>query len=149
MRRIFFGSPSGSIKTAATTGIPDSTEPSLPVRQIRLALASWPLGHTLVQGEKVRFGGCSPCCGCPGAAPFGWLGGGLGVVAFGCCAFGAVGCCARPFAEKLTADIAAMANGTAVFTAATIMSRCFMMGCPPLAYHEPAGIHHAPWPLAS
>src|SRR5262249_29486595 len=66
-RRIFFVSPSASISTAATTGWPVSTAPSLPVRQTRLALASWPwpFGHTLVHAEKLSFG-CSPCacCGC-------------------------------------------------------------------------------------
>ncbi len=37
-RRIFFGSPSGSISTAATTGMPVSRRASLPVKQTCLAL---------------------------------------------------------------------------------------------------------------
>jgi hypothetical protein len=39
-RSTFLGSFSGSISTAATTGMPDSTLPSLPVKQTCLALAS-------------------------------------------------------------------------------------------------------------
>ena len=51
-RRIFLGSFSGSIRTAATTGCPDSTRPSLPVKQTCLGLlGSWPLRQNLVQGE--------------------------------------------------------------------------------------------------
>jgi hypothetical protein len=49
-RRIFFGSPSGSMMTAAMTGWPDSMRPSLPVKQTCLAPASWPLRQNLVQG---------------------------------------------------------------------------------------------------
>src|SRR5262250_3354520 len=74
-RSTFFGSFSGSISTAATAGIPDSTRPSLPVKQICkifMALASSPFclalasppRQNLVHGEKVSCG-CSACaCGC-------------------------------------------------------------------------------------
>src|SRR4029453_15580730 len=59
-RKILFGSPSGSISTAATTGMPDSTRPSLPVKQTCLALASCPFRQNLVHGEKMSCG-CSAC----------------------------------------------------------------------------------------
>src|SRR5437588_13047464 len=62
-RSTFFGSFSGSINTAATTGMPDSTRPSLPVKQTCLALASWPFRQNLVQGEKMSCG-CSAAGGC-------------------------------------------------------------------------------------
>ena len=66
-RSTFFGSFSGSISTAATTGMPDSTRPSLPVKQTCLALASWPFRQNFVHGEKISCG-CSACaCGCCGA----------------------------------------------------------------------------------
>src|SRR5262245_9771869 len=55
-RRIFLGSFSGSIRTAATIGMPDSARPSLPVKQICLAFASWPLRQNLVQLEKISSG---------------------------------------------------------------------------------------------
>src|SRR5215208_5619992 len=76
-RRIFFGSFSGSINTAATTGMPDSTRPSLPVKQTCLALASWPLRQNLVQGEKMSCG-CSLAGGCCSG-----VGAGAGAGAFG------------------------------------------------------------------
>src|SRR5437764_10215096 len=93
-RNTFFGSPSGSISTAATTGIPDSTRPSLPVKQTCLALASWPLRQNLVHGEKISCG-CSPVaggCACGGGvsaafgAAFGLAFGGDGAGAGGVCA---------------------------------------------------------------
>src|SRR2546423_14244830 len=76
-RSTFFGSFSGSINTAATTGMPDSTRPSFPVKQTCLALASWPFRQNLVQGEKTSCG-CSDCaCGCCacGAASAGFCAG--------------------------------------------------------------------------
>src|SRR5215204_5993549 len=90
-RSTFLGSPSGSIKTAATTGMPDSTRPSLPVKQTCLALASWPLRQNLVQGEKMSCG-CSPAGGCCSE-----VGAGAGAGAFGAAlpfgaAFGAGAC---------------------------------------------------------
>src|ERR1700687_2049250 len=90
-RRIFFGSPSGSIRTAATTGMPDSMRASLPVQQTCLALGSlfWPLRQNLVHGEKINWTCCSACpcagacccasgAGAAGAAGFaaGFFGGG-------------------------------------------------------------------------
>src|SRR5262250_3478269 len=63
-RSTFFGSFSGSIRTAETTGMPDSTRPSLPVKQTCLALASWPLRQNLVQGEKTSCGSAPCCAGC-------------------------------------------------------------------------------------
>src|SRR6516164_8135298 len=90
-RSTFFGSFSGSINTAATTGIPDSTRPSLPVKQTCLALASWPLRQNLVQGEKTSCGSdpAGACaCGAGGSAALG--------AAFGAgLAFGAGGDCAN------------------------------------------------------
>src|SRR5882672_1384054 len=83
-RSVLRGSPSGSISTAATTGSPVSTAPSRPVRQTALAFASWPFGHTFVQGEKLSLG-CSPCGCCGASPPFGWV---FGTGALGC-AFGA------------------------------------------------------------
>src|SRR6267142_729149 len=64
-RSIFLGSPSGSISTAATTGIPDSTRPSLPVKQTCLAPCSCPFRQNFVQGEKISCGS-APCCSCGG-----------------------------------------------------------------------------------
>src|SRR5262249_1209174 len=55
-RRIFLGSFSGSIRTAATIGMPDSARPSLPVKQTCLAFASWPLRQNLAQLEKISSG---------------------------------------------------------------------------------------------
>ena len=49
-RKIFFGSPSGSMMTAAITGWPDSMRPSLPVKQTCFALASWPFRQNFVHG---------------------------------------------------------------------------------------------------
>src|ERR1700745_2042792 len=87
-RRIFLGSPSGSISTAATTGMPDSTRPSLPVKQTCLALASCPFRQNLVHGEKMSCG-CSACaCGCCGACGAGVSAGFCAGAAFGA-AFGA------------------------------------------------------------
>src|SRR6516162_9861980 len=87
-RSTFFGSFSGSINTAATTGIPDSTRPSLPVKQTCLAFASWPFRQNLVQGEKMSCG-CSGCaCGTGASAGF-CAGAALGA-AFGA-ALGAAG----------------------------------------------------------
>src|ERR1700745_1772983 len=92
-RSTFFESFSGSISTAATTGIPDSARPSLPVKQIRkifMALASSPFclalasppRQTLVHGEKVSCGcsacACGCCCACGGAAFGAALGAALG-----------------------------------------------------------------------
>src|SRR5215208_7806106 len=77
-RRIFFGSFSGSINTAATTGMPDSTRPSLPVKQTCLAFASCPFRQNLVHGEKISWG-CSAAGGCCSAG----AGAGAGA-AFGC-----------------------------------------------------------------
>src|SRR5271155_5971319 len=80
-RKTFFASPSGSISTAATTGIPDSMRASLPVKQTCLGLlASCPLRQNLVHGEKINCGcvcslACPSCCGAGG----------------GCCASGAGG----------------------------------------------------------
>src|SRR5262245_46920089 len=96
-RRILRVSPSGSISTAATTGWPVSTRPSLPVKQTCLALASCPLRQNLVQGENTSCG-CSPCCCCCaggaacacGVGAGGALGCALGA-AFGGGAFGAEG----------------------------------------------------------
>src|ERR671922_60129 len=94
MRSTFLGSPSGSISTAATTGIPDSTRPSLPVKQTCLALASWPFRQNLVQGDQTSCG-CSPpdcCCAAGGAAeaePDGAAG--LGAAFGAALAFGAGG----------------------------------------------------------
>src|SRR5262249_48072270 len=88
-RRTFLGSFSGSISTAATTGMPDSTRPSFPVKQTCFALASCPFRQNFVHGEKMSCG-CSPCagacvCACaPGAS--GFCAG--GVAAFGAAAFG-------------------------------------------------------------
>src|SRR5438874_10004973 len=61
-RSIFFGSFSGSIRTAATTGIPDSARPSFPVKQTCLASACCPFRQNFVHGEKMSWG-CSPPCG--------------------------------------------------------------------------------------
>ena len=58
-RNTFFGSFSGSIRTAATTGIPDSTRPSLPVKQTNLASASWPFRQNFVHGVKMEAWGRS------------------------------------------------------------------------------------------
>src|SRR2546430_15321319 len=90
-RSTFFGSFSGSISTAATTGIPDSTRPSFPVKQTCLALASWPFRQNLVQGEKTSCG-CSDCaCGCAcGAASAGFCAGAAFGAALGA-ALGAAG----------------------------------------------------------
>src|SRR5215213_10167662 len=77
-RRIFFGSFSGSINPAATTGMPDSTRPSLPVKQTCLAFASCPFRQNLVHGEKISWG-CSAAGGCCSAG----AGAGAGA-AFGC-----------------------------------------------------------------
>src|SRR3982074_1336523 len=91
-RSTFFGSLSGSINTAATTGMPDSTRPSLPVKQTCLALASWPFRQNLVQGEKMSCG-CSPA----GACACGWAPGAPGAsagpfgTAFGAALGGALG----------------------------------------------------------
>ena len=52
-RSTFFGSFSGSINTAATTGVPDSTRPSFPVKQTCLASASLPFKQNFVHGEKI------------------------------------------------------------------------------------------------
>ena len=72
-RRILRGSPSGSISTAATTGWPDSTRPSLPVKQTCLAFASCPFRQNLVQGEidqLRRLGLRLPASGQPWAGPW-------------------------------------------------------------------------------
>src|SRR3989442_15132457 len=78
-RSTFFGSFSGSISTAATTGIPDSTRPSLPVKQTCLAFASWPFRQNLVQGEKTSCG-CSACgcCACGAGVSAGFAGAAFG-----------------------------------------------------------------------
>src|SRR5262249_5904820 len=96
-RSTFFGSFSGSISTAATTGIPDSTRPSFPVKQTCLALASCPFRQNLVQGEKMSCG-CSACaCAC------------------GCCACGAAGsagfCAGAALGAALGAAGAGVADG--------------------------------------
>src|SRR5262249_32907853 len=44
--------------------MPDSTRPSLPVKQTCLALASWPFRQNLVQGEKMSCGSAPCCAGC-------------------------------------------------------------------------------------
>src|SRR5436305_7318730 len=113
-RSTFFGSFSGSISTAATTGMPDSTRPSLPVKQTCLALASWPLRQNLVQGENMSCG-CSPAgawaCGAGVSAGFGaaWLfGDGF---AFGGGAGGALGDWAKA-AEPISAAIRVVAAAT-------------------------------------
>src|SRR5262245_28382601 len=59
-RSTFFGSFSGSISTAATTTMPDSTRPSLPVKHTFLAPASW--RQNLVQGENFNWGSCANAC---------------------------------------------------------------------------------------
>src|SRR5262245_48244647 len=91
-RSTFFGSPSGSISTAATTGWPDSTRPSLPVKQTCLAPVSCPFRQNLVQGEKMSCG-CSPAWACGGCSAGAGAGAALGAafgVALGC-ALGAGG----------------------------------------------------------
>src|SRR5437879_3121322 len=121
-RSTFLGSFSGSISTAATTGMPDSTRPSLPVKQTCLALASWPFRQNLVQGEKMSWG-CSPGCACgagasvgTGGAAFGVaLGAGLGA-ALGAGACGAGGVWAKladPISAVNKAVVDAMANARA------------------------------------
>ena len=55
-RSTFFGSPSGSMTTAATTGWPDSIRPSLPVKQICLALGSGGRPGTLALDAEFRPG---------------------------------------------------------------------------------------------
>src|SRR5882724_5228587 len=71
--------PSGSVTRSVLRGAP-----SRPVRQTALAFASWPFGHTFVQGEKLSLG-CSPCGCCGASPPFGCV---FGTGALGC-AFGA------------------------------------------------------------
>ncbi len=88
-RSTFFGSFSGSISTAATTGMPDSTRPSLPVKQTCLALASWPFRQNLVHGEKMSCGCSAWACGC------------------GCCACGAAGGAGAAFGAALGAALGA------------------------------------------
>src|SRR5215475_14187308 len=121
-RSVLRGSPSGSISTAATTGNPVSTAPSRPVRQTALAFASWPFGHTLVQGEKLSFG-CSPC-GCCGAAspPFGCVFG-TGAFGCGCGPFGA-----GAWANACDISTPAAANTTNARTPLTTVTkiRCLM-----------------------
>src|SRR6476660_288800 len=118
-RSTFFGSFSGSISTAATTGMPDSTRPSFPVKHTCLALASWPFRQNLVQGEKMSCG-CSPCAcgcwacgaaGCAGAAFGAALGAALGAAGAGV-AGGAGGACAKA-TEAINAVSMVVAAATA------------------------------------
>src|SRR5205807_9007784 len=113
------------ISTAATTGMPDSTRPSLPVKQTCLALASWPLRQNLVQGEKTSCGSAAPAaagacacaCGAGASAGFGAWAFGAALGAFGADgAGGAGGVCATaatPISAESKVVAAAMANARA------------------------------------
>src|SRR6266436_5046733 len=120
-RSTFFGSFSGSIRTAATTGMPDSTRPSLPVKQTCLAFASWPFRQNFVQGEKVSCG-CSACaCGCCGACGAG-ISAGLGAgAAFGA-ALGAAGAAGAGLAGGAWAKAAELINAVSMVVAAAMAS---------------------------
>src|SRR5258708_4736576 len=70
-RSIFFGCPSGSTSTAATTGCPASVRASVPVKQTCLELASGLLSQNLAQGENTSLGisaGAAPDAPGAGAA---------------------------------------------------------------------------------
>ena len=102
-RSTFFG-PVLPARSAplATTGMPDSTRPSLPVKQTCLGLGSWPFWQTLVQGVQVSCG-CSRRSAGAGLGVSWALGVGFGL-ALGCafgCALGA-GCCARAYGVDAT-----------------------------------------------
>src|SRR5262245_20716102 len=142
-RSVLRGSPSGSISTAATTGSPVSTAPSRPVRQTALAFASWPFGHTFVQGEKLSLG-CSPC-GCCGVSPaFGCV---FGTGALGCGPFGA-----GAWASACDISTPAAANTTNKRTPLTTVTkiRC-LMGLSPNSLSRlwnPTGSSHRLTPTA-
>src|SRR4029453_5514407 len=101
-RSTFFGSFSGSINTAAITGMPDSTRPSLPVKQTCLALASWPFRQNLVHGEKIS-------CGCGAAGSGGFCAGAAFGAALGA-ALGTAGAAGGGLAGGAWADAAETIN---------------------------------------
>src|SRR5262252_9831666 len=131
-RSTFVGSFSGSISTAATTGIPDSARPSLPVKQICkifMALASSPFclalasppRQNLVHGEKVSCGcsacACGCCCACGAAVSAGFCAGAGFGTGFGA-ALGAVGVMGAGDAGAAWAKAAEQINAVSMVVAA-------------------------------